>query len=297
MPEALQIRVHGEAALPTLVYLPGLHGDWTLIGSFRQAVEGRARFVEFTYPRTTEWTLRDYADAVEHALTAHGITNGWLLGESYGSQVAWAILGRDELRESQHFTVRGGTPETPLTPPSPLVRRGERVAAGRVRSAAVSFQPSGLILAGGFVTYPGKWRVRLTARFIRRAGPAQIRWFLGVYARYARFRHRHAPETLAGVAEFVSRRTEEDRQAMLHRLRLIGGNDATAIALQAALPVFHLAGAFDPVVPAFAVRRWLRAHCPGYRATRIVFPADHNVLSTEPRQSAEQVLRWVGATR
>jgi len=278
MPEELQIRVHGEAALPTLVYLPGLHGDWTLIGSFRQAVEGRARFVEFTYPRTTEWTLRDYADAVERALTAHGITNGWLLGESYGSQVAWAILGRDELRESDFCPAGDGQSGTRIARPS-----------GR-------FQPSGLILAGGFVTYPGKWRVRLTARFMRRAGQAQIRWFLGVYARYARFRHRHAPETLAGVAEFVSRRTEADRQAMLRRLRLIEGNDATAIASQATLPVFQLAGAFDPVVPAFAVRRWLRAHCPGYRVTRIVFPADHNVLSTEPCQSAEQVLQWMQTT-
>jgi hypothetical protein len=59
------------------------------------------------------------------------------------------------------------------------------------------------------------------------------------------------------------------------------------------LPVFQLAGVFDPVVPAFAVRRWLRGCCPGYRGTRFIFPADHNVLSTEPRPSAEQVLRWM----
>jgi len=32
MAEELQLRIHGQASLPTLIYLPGLHGDWTLIG-------------------------------------------------------------------------------------------------------------------------------------------------------------------------------------------------------------------------------------------------------------------------
>ena len=52
MAEELQLRIHGEASLPTLIYLPGLHGDWTLIGGFRHALGGRVRFVEVTYPRT-----------------------------------------------------------------------------------------------------------------------------------------------------------------------------------------------------------------------------------------------------
>ena len=61
MTDALQMRVHGDASLPTLVYLPGLHGDWTLVSSFRAAIAGRVRFVEFTYPLTTTWSLDDYA--------------------------------------------------------------------------------------------------------------------------------------------------------------------------------------------------------------------------------------------
>ena len=87
MPEELQLRIHGEASLPTLIYLPGLHGDWTLIGGFRKAIGGRVRFVEITYPRTLTWSLDDYAAAIETALAQNGITRGWLLGESYGSQV------------------------------------------------------------------------------------------------------------------------------------------------------------------------------------------------------------------
>ncbi|MEI7807808.1 MAG: hypothetical protein WCJ07_04915 [Verrucomicrobiota bacterium] len=87
MPEELQLRIHGDASLPTLIYLPGLHGDWTIIGGFRRALAGRARFVEFTYPRTLDWSLDDYAAAIESALEKNGITTGWLLGESYGSQI------------------------------------------------------------------------------------------------------------------------------------------------------------------------------------------------------------------
>ena len=89
--ERLQLRFHGDARLPTLVYLPGVHGDWTLVSSFRAAVAGRVRFVEITYPRTLTWSLEDYAVAIQEALLSHGITRGWLLAESYGSQIAAAL--------------------------------------------------------------------------------------------------------------------------------------------------------------------------------------------------------------
>src|ERR1035438_3914147 len=86
MEEKLQLRVHGDDSLPTLIYLPGLHGDWTLVGGFLQALDGRVRFVEITYPRTLVWSLEDYAAAIETALAQNGIASGWLLGESFGSQ-------------------------------------------------------------------------------------------------------------------------------------------------------------------------------------------------------------------
>jgi pimeloyl-ACP methyl ester carboxylesterase len=94
MVEELQCRIHGDAALTTLIYLPGLHGDWTLVGDFRRRVVGRVRFVEFTYPRTLTWSLDDYAAAIESALGKNGVTGGWLLGESYGSQVLWQLVVR-----------------------------------------------------------------------------------------------------------------------------------------------------------------------------------------------------------
>lgn len=92
--EQLQIRIRNEAAQPTLIYLPGLHGDWTLIGSFRRALGKRARLVEITYPRTLTWSLEDYAEAVENALREKGVERGWLLAESFGSQLVWPLLAR-----------------------------------------------------------------------------------------------------------------------------------------------------------------------------------------------------------
>ena len=113
MPEELQLRIHGDASLPTLIYLPGLHGDWTLVGGFRKHVLGKVRFAEFTYPRTLDWSLADYAAAIEIKLAQNGITEGWLLGESYGSQVLWALAGRGKFR-AQGLILAGGFVRHPL---------------------------------------------------------------------------------------------------------------------------------------------------------------------------------------
>ena len=62
--ERLQIRIHGDASRPSLIHLPGMHGDWTLVSSFRAAVAGRVRFVEFSYPQTTVSTGKRFNGAV-----------------------------------------------------------------------------------------------------------------------------------------------------------------------------------------------------------------------------------------
>jgi len=111
--EDIQIRIHGDASLPTLVYLPGLHGDWTLVGRFRQALAGRLRFVEITYPRTLTWTLEDYAAAVEKVLAEHGVQRAWLLGESFSSQVVWPLLSRKQL-EIEGIILAGGFVRHPV---------------------------------------------------------------------------------------------------------------------------------------------------------------------------------------
>jgi pimeloyl-ACP methyl ester carboxylesterase len=258
--EQLQIRIYGDASLPTLIYLPGLHGDWTLVTSFRLAIADRVRFVEFTYPRTLNWSLGDYAAAVEAELLANGIERGWLLGESFSSQVAWAMIGKN-----------GGDDNR--------------------------FHCEGLILANGFVRHPVIWGVWLAKRFSTGVSLTGLTRFLYVYAKYARFRHRHAPETMASIQEFVARRTDLDRCAAAHRLGLIAENDLRPVARQTKSPVYYLAGMVDPIVPWPYVRWWLRRNCPGYRGGKTIWRADHNVLGTAPKTAADQVVSWLKESR
>ena len=254
--ENLRIRICGAAHLPTLVYLPGIHGDWTLISSFRSVLQGKVRFVEFTYPRTLEWSIHQYAAAAEEALLQQGIEKAWILGESFGSQVGWAFLERIHRQKS--------------------------------------FEVQGYILANGFVRYPFLPGVRL-AGWLFGALPAWSGKFaLAIYRHYSRFRHRHAPETLECIDEFIARRNRLDVEAMRHRLRLIETYDCCGTSSRVNVPVFFLAGVIDPIVPWPISRRWLRRNCPGYAGSATILLADHNVLSTQPVRSAEIVLRWMG---
>jgi pimeloyl-ACP methyl ester carboxylesterase len=253
MAEQLEMRIYGDAALPTLIYLPGLHGDWTLVGSFRRAVSGRVRFVEMTYPRTLTWSLEDYAEAIETALAERGIVRGWLLGESFGSQLVWPLVARSR------------------------------------------FQVEGVILAGGFVRHPMRWGVRLAERLTGGLSLSLLTHILFGYAKVARYRYRRAPEVLTSIQEFIDRRTELDRQAAVHRLRLIGRNDPRPVARQTKLPVYAVTGLVDPIVPWWFVRPWLKQNCPSLREYRIVGRADHNVLGTGSQSVAAHVLRWMRA--
>jgi len=250
----VELRIHGDAALPTLIYLPGLHGDWTLITPFRRALKNRARFVEVTYPRTLTWSLEDYAAGVEDSLLAAGIGSGWLLAESFGSQVAWQLATRNR------------------------------------------FATQGVILAGGFGKHPFRLAVRALEKI---AGQIPLQIIIGVlfgYARLSRYRHRRSPEVLARINEFIARRTELDRQAACRRLRLIAANDPCSAAHQIKVPVHALTGSIDPIVPWFVVRPWLKEHCTTLHDYKVIWRADHNVLSTASSQAAELVLHWMNST-
>ena len=243
MDEKLQLRIYGDDSLPTLIYLPGLHGDWTLVGSFRKQVARKVRFVEMTYPRTLVWSLDDYAAEIETALAENKISNGWLLGESFGSQPLWAIVGRKK------------------------------------------FQADGIILAGGVVRLPMCRALQLAERVAGRIAlalvtqiifPVTNRMFAWLYTKLARCRFHAAPETLAKISEFLERRTPLDFKA----------------AQSTGVPIFALSGWFDPLVPWFSVRRWLRKNCPALRDYKII-QGDHAALVSAPKEAARQILEWI----
>lgn len=258
MDDTWQLRVHPARTgpnAPVLVYLPGLHGDWTLVGPFRAALAGRATFAEFTYARSLETSLADYARAVTGLLHERGIERGWLLAESFGSQVAWAILAEP--------------------------------AAGLV--------VEGVVLAGGFVRYYCPGLVRLGQRTLTRMPTARLQRALRVYVRAVRWLRHRSRAFAADLEVFLARRTEPDKLAAAHRLGLIAAADWRPLVRQLRRPVFHLAGFFDPIVPPWPVRRWLRRHCPGFGGARLILASDHNVLSSAPQAAVAQVLAWLGA--
>jgi pimeloyl-ACP methyl ester carboxylesterase len=237
MTDELKIRIQNGDG-PTLVYLPGTHGDWTLNGAFRREVKNLARLVEFTFPRTLDWSLADYADAIEQKLLENGIASGWILAESFASQVAWMWVGQN----SQKFQIQG------------------------------------IILAGGFVRHPMIPAVHLAKFLTRNIPLWFLKIILWCYTIHARMREGDSPEVRAALREFVQRRTKQDLLAAAHRLELIAQNDVRSIARAARLPVFYLTGLVDPIVPWPLVQPWLKKNCPGYRGWKIVLTSDHHVL-------------------
>jgi pimeloyl-ACP methyl ester carboxylesterase len=111
--EKVQVRVHGIVGKQTLVYLPGVHGDWTLVGGFRRALADRVRFVEIGYPLGVHWTISEYAVAIVRELANRRIASGWLLAESFGSQVAWEITRQTAFR-TEGIILAGGFVRHPM---------------------------------------------------------------------------------------------------------------------------------------------------------------------------------------
>lgn len=255
------MQVQGTPTAPVLVYLPGLHGDWHYNAGFRQVLGGGVRLVEFAYPRDPNWKLADYVRELEGALSKHGIMEGWLLGESFGSQVAWGLVERAEVQSAQNQP---------------------------------HFRPNGIILAGGFVRYPLIWGVRLVRGTHRSLPMVAVAALLRGYLRLLRWRHRRAPHVRQSLQEHQDFQSQElARQAILSRYDIILAHDHRPLAQRTRLPMFYLTGFWDLIVPWFLVQPWLRQNCPGYRGWRLVWNSEHNILGFQPKTSAEQIRAWM----
>ena len=253
----LEIRWEGTADLPTVVYFPGLHGDWFLTASLREALRGRVRWVEFSYPSRSGGSLAAQVEAIRERLASADVRSAWILGESFGSQIAWEFL------ES-------------------------------VRNRA-GFEVHGLILVGGFVRYPWPLGIRLVRPIVRHLPGWILGITLRGYLLKIRGLGRRSPAVRDSLERFIARRLEPaDREALLHRLDLIEAADPRPIARNTRVPVWSLVGLWDPIVPWPPVRRWLRRECPGWRGDRVLWGADHAPLVSAPEQSAATILRWIG---
>ena len=153
-----------------------------------------------------------------------------------------------------------------------------------------------IILAGGFVRYP----MPLSLAAVRLLFAVTPRWLwrllFRLYLAYSGFRHRNAGPDGNSARDFVARRTPLDISAMQARLKLIASADFRDDARRAPCPIYQLAGIIDPVVPPTLVARWLRRNCPTFRGARVIWPADHNVLGTEPAHALTRIEHWMTAS-
>lgn len=251
------MRIEGAADLPTVVYFPGLHGDWFLTASIRTVLRNRVRWVEFTYPTGRAGSLQDHVAGIRERLAAAGIRSAWILGESFGSQIAWWFLKSVEERSG--------------------------------------FDVQGLILVGGFIRHPWPLGVRWVRPIVRHLPGWILGTVLRLYLLQVRGLGRRSVEVRESLEQFITRRLDpSDRVSLLHRLDLISGSDPRPIARRARVPVWSLAGFWDPLVPGWPVRRWLRRECPGWRGDRVIGWADHAPLVSAPESSARIILEWMG---
>ncbi len=255
MSDSITSRLHGDPDRHVLVYLPGLHGDFTLVRRFRERITERTAFVEFAYPIRGRPSLNDMSEAVYAELERLGAREVTLLAESFGSQVAWAMIsqGRDTVR----------------------IHR--------------------LVLSGGFIRHPWPAGVHL-ARRLTGAMRRRRNLILETFPWYGRLAYESRPGLAEDLTRFVEARSRpEDREAIHHRLELIASSDFRPVAAETRIPVHHLTGVFDPIVPWPPVMRWLKLHCPGYQGTVRFHTSDHAVLVSRPTAAAQVISRWVGA--
>jgi pimeloyl-ACP methyl ester carboxylesterase len=198
------------------------------------------------------WNLADYAAGVEHALIDVDIREGWLLAESFSSQILWPLLARR------------------------------------------AFRAKGAVLAGGFGKHPARRVLQFSKTVTMGTALAKLARVVFGFARVLKWQHRNEPEMLAGIDEFIARRTEADRKAATHRVRLIAENDPSQLARQVKVPIHAISGLLDFLVPWPLSRLWLRRNCPALQDFRILPRAGHAVLVSAPQASARLILDWMG---
>lgn len=128
-------QVSGLESHPPVVYLPGVHGDWTPLERARSLLNRAHRLIEVAYPRVSHWTLSDFSHGLEHLLDQLGIHSAHLVGESFGSLVAWQF-GLTHPGRVRSLVLVGGFSQPP------------RFGVAGIASAALKVTPTAALETG-----------------------------------------------------------------------------------------------------------------------------------------------------
>ncbi len=121
--DELLYRVSGEEHATPVVYLPGVHGDWTPQAAAGPILAERFRLVEVTYPKKPHWSIGDYMNAVVSLFDRLEIDSAHVIAESFGSLVGWE-LGLEHPSRVRSMMIVGGFCQPPGPPKVLLAKWG-----------------------------------------------------------------------------------------------------------------------------------------------------------------------------
>lgn len=246
-------QVSGSEDVPPVVYLPGIHGDWTPLEGARPRLNAKVRLIEAAYPRVDHWTLNDFADALDALLDDLGLQSAHVVGESFGSLVGWqfGLTRPDRVRS---FVLIGGFSQAPN-------RRS-------VRSA--------------------KWALRLLPTFAFEKG---IDTYVSYKSRKGERRPSHGPEIPPYPAARTRRgkRATMNRMTIVQRTDFRGHLDKVTFPVRyiggemdRVVPVHRELATLAELLP---------PHCEF--DARLLARAPHAIIASHPEETSAHICDWV----
>lgn len=246
----------GKEDSPPVVYLPGVHGDWTPLARARSLLNAEVRLVEAAYPRLSHWKLEDFARALEELLDALELESAHLVGESFGSLVAWEF-GVSRPERVRSLLLVGGFSQPPPFGGAAIARH------------ALSLMPTVLLEAGVdlYVAHQN-WRGQ------HRLPPAEG---ARPYAAVRTSRGRRATANRMQIIQRTDFRPHLPRVAF--PVRYIGGEKDRLVSVRREVGTLesHLSPACD-------------------FQSRVLPAAPHMIIASHPEQTAAQIKSWVQET-
>ncbi|MCH8203536.1 MAG: alpha/beta hydrolase [Candidatus Hydrogenedentes bacterium] len=110
--DELIYQVSGEECATPVIYLPGVHGDWTPQAAARTILAEKFRLIEITYPKKPQWRIEDYMNALLSLLDRLEIRSAHVIAESFGSLVGWEF-GLEHPARVRSMMIVGGFCQPP----------------------------------------------------------------------------------------------------------------------------------------------------------------------------------------
>lgn len=246
-------QVTGPRDAPVIAYLPGVHGDWTANAAARGHLSRDTRLVELAYPHREEWTLPDFVAALIRLLDRLDVPAVHLVGESFGSLVAW---------------------ETGLTQPDRV--KSLLLVGGFVQPPSFRVATSAKWVLRGIPTSILEMGIDSYVYYKSRKGEQRLAGSNGVQPYPATRSHSGKRATASRMA--IIERTDMRRRLheVPHPVRYIAGDTDRVIPVRRELK---------------ALVEHLPAHCTF--ESHLIDRAPHAIIASHPEATASVLTRWV----